>query len=286
MDLSKYKYFYANGSSFTEGCGLETADKKERCVHPFYKELYGVEWKDKADVNYGARLSQIIGIPCYNDARCGAGLDRVVRTTYDFIQKNWKDRHEFFIILEKVDPFRADVYYKPMDEYFIVTSTYNHEKDITHFQYATRRYYEPSVKEEDEKLQSQFRTWFDNHFDIEEKFLQDEKAFIGLYSFCKLNGIKTFVMGPNDVYFPDCFEQSDIIRFSDTNEYDDPYNWCLRNKLTITHELELTQKEKKYWDYHPGYFGHIEYAKQLANFLGWKGKVNLPIKQKIINGLI
>ena len=47
MDLSKYDYFYVNGSSFTEGCGLESADKKERCVHPFYKELYGVEWKDK-----------------------------------------------------------------------------------------------------------------------------------------------------------------------------------------------------------------------------------------------
>jgi hypothetical protein len=173
-----------------------------------------------------------------------------------------------------------------MDEYFIVTSTHNHEKDITHFQYATRRYYEPSVKEDDKKLQSQFRTWFDNHFDIEEKFMQDERAFIGLYSFCKLNEIKIFVMGPNDAYFGDCFEQSDIIRFSDTNEYDDPYNWCLRNKLTITHELELTQKEKKYWDYHPGYFGHIEYAKQLANFLGWNGKVDLPTKKKIITGLI
>jgi hypothetical protein len=39
----------------------------------------------------------------------------------------------------------------------------------------------------------------------------------------------------------------------------------LRNKLTITDELkgELTGYE----DLHPGYFGHIEYAKELAKYL-------------------
>lgn len=286
MDLSKYKYFYVNGSSFTEGCGLEEPGRKEICVHPMYEKLYGVKWNNKGEVNYGKRLSEILNIPCHNDAVCGSGLDRVVRTTYNFILNNWEDRDKFFIILEKIDPFRADVYYKPMNEYFIVTSTHNKEKDITHFQYATRRYYEPSVKKEDETLQPEFRKWFDNHFDIEEKYLQDERNFIGLYSFCKMNNIKIFVMSANTVYFNECFDVNDIVKFDDNGNYDDPYNWCLRNELTITHELELTLKEKKYWDYHPGYFGHIEYAKKLARFLGYEGDFNLPDKKKIINGII
>lgn len=286
MDLSKYKYFYVNGSSFTEGCGLEEQGRKETCVHPFYKELYGVTWKDKTEVNYGKRLSEIIGIPCVNDAVCGSGLDRMVRTTYDFLLKNWADKDKIFVVLEKIDPFRADVYYAPMKEYFVVTATNNRQKNLIHFNYATRKYYEPSVKKHDDTLQPHFRTWFDNHFDIEEKYLQDERDFIGLYSFCKLNNIKIFIMSPNTYYFSECFDKNDIVKFDKTNSEDDPYNWCLRNKLTITYELELTQKEKKYWDHHPGYFGHIEYAKKLARFLGYEGDFNLPEKNKIIKGLI
>jgi hypothetical protein len=286
MDLSKYDYFYVNGSSFTEGCGLEGYNNREDSKIDYYTHLYGVKWEDKMEVNYGTRLSQIIGIPCYNDAACGAGLDRMIRTTYDFILKNWKDKDRFFIFLEKIDPFRSDVYYAPEKKYYIVTSTHFRDKNETHFQYAATRYYDKSVLIEDKQKQDIFRNWFYNHYDMEEKYLQDERAFVGLYSFCKLNNIKIFVYGGNSIYFEDCFDTNDIVKFENSKGYDDPYNWCLRNELTITHELELTQKEKKLWDYHPGYFGHIEYAKQLANFLGWEGKVNLPIKKKIINGLI
>lgn len=289
MDLNQYKFFYVNGCSFTEGCGLEGPDKRDDSKIGFYEHLYGVKWKDKLEINYGTRLSQILNIPCHNDAVCGAGLDRMVRTTYEFIQQNWNNRKEFFIILEKIDPFRSDVYYAPDKKYYIVTSTHYREKNKTHFQYAATRYYDKNVVEEDKKKQDVFRNWFYNHYDMEEKFLQDERAFVGLYSFCKISDIKVFVMSPNTIYFPDVFDKNDIINFDGNyNEnYDDPYNWCLRNKLTITDELELTKKEKNLWDYHPGYFGHIEYAKQIAKFLGCETNTEfLPKKIKIINGLI
>lgn len=288
MDLSKYKYFYVNGCSFTEGCGLEGPEKRDDSKISFYEHLYGVKWNDKREINYGTRLSQILNIPCYNDAVCGAGLDRMIRTTYEFIQNNWGDRDKFFIILEKIDPFRSDVYYAPEKKYYIVTSTHYKEQNKTHFQYAATRYYDKGVVEEDKNKQDIFRSWFYNHYDMEEKYLQDERSFVGLYSFCKLNKIKIFVMSPNTVYFPNTFDKDDIISFNgDYKEnYDDPYNWCYRNKLTITDELELTKKEKMLFDYHPGYFGHIEYAKKLAEFLGWRGDVNLPIKKKLISGII
>ena len=96
-------------------------------------------------------------------------------------------------------------------------------------------------------------------------------------------------MHPNTVYFSDVFDKEDIVSFNGSfkSDFDDPYNWCLRNELTITHELELTKKERKLWDYHPGYFGHIEYAKQMAKFLGCETNTDfLPKKVKNINGLI
>jgi hypothetical protein len=289
MDLSKYKYFYVNGCSFTEGCGLEGPEKRDDSKMSYYEHLYNIRWKDKLDVNYATRLSQILNIPCVNDAACGAGLDRMIRTTYEFINQHWEERNEFFLILEKIDPFRSDVYYAPEKKYYIVTSTHFRDKNETHFQHATTRYYEKDLMEENDKKQNIFRNWFYNHYDVEEKYLQDERAFVGLYSFCKQAGIKVFVMSPNTIYFPDIFDKEDIVSFDGKykDNFDDPYNWCLRNKLTITDELELTKKEKKLWDYHPGYFGHIEYAKQFAKFLGCQNNSDfLPKKNKIITGLI
>jgi hypothetical protein len=117
-----------------------------------------------------------------------------------------------------------------------------------------------------------FKNWFDNHYDFEQKFLQDEKSFIGLYSFCKQNSIKIFLMESNEYLFKDCFDSSDIIQFSKMG-YNGNCNindWCYFNNLSILHELNGHSD-----DGHPGYFGHIEYAKQLALFLDFKGKIDI-----------
>jgi hypothetical protein len=42
----------------------------------------------------------------------------------------------------------------------------------------------------------------------------------------------------------------------------DIWNWCKKKKLLIKDELS-----DENGDFHPGYFGHIEYAKALSEFL-------------------
>ena len=64
----------------------------------------------------------------------------------------------------------------------------------------------------------------------------------------------------NDCYFNENYDIEDIIEFSDINSY------CYKNKLTIKDETN-----GEFNDYHPGFFGHIEYAKKLSSFLGWSG---------------
>jgi hypothetical protein len=46
---------------------------------------------------------------------------------------------------------------------------------------------------------------------------------------------------------------------------DDIYDFCLKNKLTISDEISKFGIKTE--DTHPGYFGHIEYAKQIYKFL-------------------
>jgi hypothetical protein len=263
MNFSKYNFFYVNGCSHTEGGGLEESKIKIDSVIPLYEKEYGITWNNRQDVNFGKRLEEIIGVKCINDAKSGGGVDRVVRTTYDFIFENWNDKNKFFIILEKPDSSRSDVYYTKNKKYFIVNSNMQKNKKLK-FAYATQEYYNKKHTENIEDLQI-FENWFMNHYDFEEKSLQDEKAFLGLYSFCKLNSIKIFIMQPNSIIFNDCFDVDDIINFSNAKNCGID-NWCLKNKMTITDELKGMVT-----DYHPGYFGHIEYAKNLAEFLGWNG---------------
>jgi hypothetical protein len=284
--FGKYKFFYVNGCSHTEGGGLEELSICLNSVIHIYKKLYGIDWKNRTEVNYGKRLEEIIGIKCINEALSGSGTDRVVRTTYDFIFKNWKDKDRFFIILEKPDSSRSDVFYTKTNKYYIVNSIHK-KKSKLEFLNATIEYYNKKYPENIETLEV-FENWFNNHYSFEEKLMQDEKSFVGLYSFCKLHFIKIYIMDANNFLFNDCFEKEDIIKFSNNDDFDTIHNWCFNNKLTISDELNGLAH-----DGHPGYFGHIEYAKKLSKFLGWDGEYpnwpdyykyrkNLSIKPKLI----
>jgi hypothetical protein len=275
MVFSKYKYFYVNGCSHSEGGGLEEPSIKPKSVRPIYEELYGITWENRKEVNYGKRLSDIIGIPCINESMSGSGVDRIVRKTYDFIYKNWEGRDKFFIILEVPDPSRSDVLYSPTKEYFIVNSVYDYKTDTSKFNYATREYFNLNYLNDDNAKQGTFKKWFNNHYDHVEKLKSDERSFIGLYSFCKLNGIKICVM--NTTFIDECFDKKDVLNFDNmTGDYD-LFSWCVANKMTVYDE---TKGEIN--DLHPGYYGHIEYAKKVAKYMGWTGEYKI-IENKVID---
>ena len=137
MDFSKYKFFYINGTSFTEGGGLEEESLINTGVPNEYKKKYNISWKNRMEVNWGKRLENTIGIKCINEAKSGGSASRVIRKTYDFIYNNWKDKDKFFIILEYPDVSRCDVFLNNINEYYIVNTDIKTNK----LQYATREYF-------------------------------------------------------------------------------------------------------------------------------------------------
>jgi hypothetical protein len=279
MDFFKYNFFYVNGCSYVEGGGLEEQSINDGSIIKYYEEKYGVTWNNRKEVNFGTRLSQIIGIPCINGAKCGSGTDRVVRTTYDFIYENWDNRDKFFIILENPDPTRSDVYLRDVNDYLIVNAYYKHETNQHYFGESTLEYYNKESRKVDYLYRDKMISWFENHYDFEQKMIQDDKSFVGLYSFCKMNGIKVFVMSKTNFHFMSCFEKGDVINFNEKYYYNKSYdinNWCRERKHTIQDEIPNNSD-----DGHPGYFGHILYAQNLARFLGWTGDIEInDIKYK------
>jgi hypothetical protein len=277
MDLSKYKLFYVNGCSHVEGGGLE--EKSLRPVYsiqPLYEKKFGITWNNRKEINFATRLSEIIGIPCINEGKSGGSADRVVRMTYDFLFDNWERKDEMFLILEKPDPGRSDIWLNQLKSYFIVNTHKDERTGNLKVLKATREHWNAKFDPADWLERHKFQSWFENHYNFTEKFKQDEKWFIGLYSFCKLNNIKVFVMMKNEIYFDECFEKDDIIIFDGYKPNTcDIETWVQKNGMTIYDEMDGNVD-----DQHPGYYGHIEYAKELAKFLGYKGelKVKEPIK--------
>lgn len=262
MSYKGYELFYVNGCSHCQGGGLEEPEIKGDSIRPIYEKMHNVIWKDRSEVNFAARLSEEIGIPFVNEAESGGGTDRVVRMTYKFLLDNWDRKDKIFLILEKPDASRSEVWFNKTESYYIVNSFYDSIKKTTKYAGATRAYFDKEKEREDSMNNIQFVKWFDNHYNIKEHWFKVEMEFVGLYSFCKQNGIQIKVMTPNDVYFKGCFQKKDIIKFVNDEKNYDIATWCHDKKLRIMDEIKGYSN-----DGHPGYFGHIEYASRLKKFL-------------------
>ena len=273
MNYKGYQLFYVNGSSHSAGGGLEDETlSPHSSVVTYYRKKYNIEWSVKKEVAFGHRLSQIIGIPCVNEAENGGGLGRVVRMAYAFIEKHWDIKDKIFLILEKPEhAFRTEVYYKPFKKFFIVNCQIDYDdKDYKcTLTQATPNYqdYNPNIN----LVQPVFQEYLDKHHDYIEHGKSVERSFVGLYSFCKLNGIPIKVMNTPGEYdletmmYKEIFDERDLINLDFAkNSYvnSNIYNWCRTKNLSIAHEIPEYSD-----DFHPGYFGHIKYAEQLKPWL-------------------
>ena len=275
MERNKYKYFYVNGCSFSEGGGLEEPelwDKYQntnsyRGFMPTYKKYYNVSWKSRKYVNWGYRLSKIIDVKCINESLSGSGPDRVIRMAYDFLYKYWKIKDKIFLLLELPGADRTEVFYTKTGKYYVVNSKFDNDNNCK-FIHATRDYWPKKQSHyiEDNDTTEIFKTWFESHFNLEEQIKQIDKDIVGLYSFCTMNNIPIYLMDniPDNqiISWDDNIDQSHII--------ESVQDWCTNNKMSIDDEIGKYHDE--YTDGHPGYFGHIEYAKYIAKELGFETK--------------
>lgn len=285
-----YELFYVNGSSHTAAGGLETEKDLEKSDHyyvknsvrPYYQKKYNVTWSTKYEVSWAARLSELIKIPHVNEAANGGGLGRLVRMTYEFIEKNWSMKNKIFLILEKPEyAFRTEVFLNSTKKYYIVNFHAN-DKLECNLEYATENYLIHDKNIHDN--QDIFQNYLTYYHDFIEHGKEVERSFLGLYTFCRMNQIPIKVMNPagddflENSFYQKAFRNCDIINLDFLNKVrsnGNVANWCINNNLKISDEIpEFTN------DYHPGYFGQIEYAKKLKNWLDYNLVYNIRIKNE------
>lgn len=118
MDIKSKKYLYANGSSITCGGGFE----KDSETRKAYKQK-GIEIPDtQLECSYPYLLSQLLGLECVMEAKSGGGIDRMIRTTWEWIFNNKDKVSETLFILEPQVGIRLDWWVESEQTYGIVNA--------------------------------------------------------------------------------------------------------------------------------------------------------------------
>ena len=100
MNLQNKKYLYSNGSSVSCGEGFEI-DSPARKQYGIMTTIENYQLPDtKIECSYPNMLAKQLGLECINEAKSGGGIDRMIRTTFEWIFQNKDKVNETLFLLE------------------------------------------------------------------------------------------------------------------------------------------------------------------------------------------
>ena len=192
------KNLYSNGSSLTAGGGLYEKGNKDE-----YKRLYNIEWDNEKDVTYPKYVADYFNLKLIHDAECGSGAPRLVRRTYEYIEKVGLDKaKETLFTFEITDPIhRIDLFCKEINDHVIVNVRYDDEANLTDlsvvYSYSpTNRPYQNEMFKGD--IENRIKNYMTYHHDpvvYSNKFAGE---LIGLFSFMDRLGLQFYYMFENE----------------------------------------------------------------------------------------
>lgn len=121
MNIKDKKYLYSNGSSITAGGGFEPIHQRND-IREKYKDKRIELPETQLECSYPYMLSQKLGLECINEAKSGGGIDRMIRTTWEWIFNNKDKVSETLFLLEPQVGIRLDWWVESEQRYGIVNA--------------------------------------------------------------------------------------------------------------------------------------------------------------------
>ena len=112
------KYLVTNGSSVTKGGGFENYQYRQD-VRDFYKSK-GIDVPIQEECTYTYHLSKLLNSQPINLAKCGSGMRRLVRTSYDWIYNNLDKIEDTTFIFELQDGVRMEIFLTEYNKFGVV----------------------------------------------------------------------------------------------------------------------------------------------------------------------
>ena len=276
------KNLYCNGCSTMCGGGLEVVKTD---ILDYYKSRYGVTWETERDIMWPKLVADGLNLKIYDYSKSGAGIERYIRETYDYIYEDFTRAKETIYFIEcPVIWNKIDVYSNKYKEYLICNVDLyegNPEYDGTAFTKGTMRdlhlckdYFYESAGQKNEiesdikepLLEAYKKTW--NIKEYEKGIL---KSFVGLLALMKYKGYKFYIL-PSAIHITYIKEfipeiKANILYLSPDMSKNgltdcDFHNWASGNKMKIKDETDGI-----FDDTHPGYFAHQKWSQMVIDYL-------------------
>lgn len=272
MKWWKYNTIYASGSSLTAGGGMNVEMNKKE-----YKRLLNIDIDDEKNFTYPKYISDYFKCKLVHDAQSGAGAPRLIRRTYNYIEKvGISEARKTLFLFEITDPVhRVDFYLDEIGDYVIVNVRYDNEGDnngnissiqIQHTTTDDGIYY----SEKDlEKYVNQVKIHlekFHNPVTYTKKFVGE---IAGLFSFLEMNDIDYFYQFDNSTLQQPFFEfhKKIIKKELRVKEYNSINQFAGYQNLTVKDDLNGFTD-----DLHPGFYGHKLFAEEAIKVIEQKLK--------------
>lgn len=263
MDLSTKKYLYSNGSSLLIGAGFEPKEFRPE-IREKYEEK-GIELpKTQLECSFPYLLSQKLGLECINQAKSGIGLDALVRTTFEWIEKNEDKLEQTVFLLEIPAGIRLDWYVKKWNEFGILNAAKNNKGE-----YPFTLVKEWFLDDPDEQVQwnnefyESITQYFNNFYD-EDIFRKGEDAKLLFFlSYLEQIGLDYYVSLP---FLHSQFVENQLNRIIPEHKNlniflnnSNIWRYCEENEWLIQHEVDDN-------DTHIGFFGNQKLSEKLYEY--------------------
>ncbi len=269
----RFKNLYCNGCSTMAAGGLEVIKTD---LLKYYKDTYGVEWKSERDIMWPKLVADYFGMQIYDYSKSGAGIERFIRETYEFIEEHPEKINETIFFIEcPVIWNKVDIWSNMDNEYIICNTDLKYDdrgkelNELKDLHLCKDYFYQPidEIKELESRIKfelkaSMFKTW--NPKQYTKKVMQN---LIGLLSFMKLKKLEFYILpsainisqlriGINDIdeHFLD-------LEINGEKHQNDFHNWQ-GQRYTISKETNDI-----FIDTHGGYFAHKKWAEEVIKKL-------------------
>ncbi len=269
----RFKNLYCNGCSTMAGGGLEVTKTE---LLKYYKDTYGVEWKSERDIIWPKLVADHFAMNIYDYSKSGAGVERFIRETYEFINdySHIVDETIFFIecpiIWNKVD-----VWSNIHNEYIICNTNLEYDErgkslDKLKSINLSKDYFYDTIDDKNsldieimpELTASMLKTWHPKKYT--KKIMQN---LLGLISFMKMRELEFYILpSAIDIVYLQVNLKNIRNHFLDLNidgeeHQHDFHNWQ-GQRFTITKETNDI-----FIDNHGGYFAHKRWAEAVIKKL-------------------
>lgn len=269
----RFKNLYCNGCSTMAGGGLEIIKTD---LLKYYKDTYGVEWKSERDIMWPKLVADHFGLQIYDYSKSGAGIERFIRETYEFIDKySYLVEETIFFIECPIIWNKVDIWSNKENEYIICNTNLKHDdmgkvlNELEHINLSKDYFYDTKEQTEllnndlkSELTNAMFKTW--NPKQYTEKIMQN---LLGLISYMKLKNLEFYILpSAIDIGYlhrniKDIYNHFLDLEIDSEKHQSDFHNWQAF-RYTISKETNDI-----YIDTHGGYFAHKRWAEEVIKKL-------------------